>query len=339
MKSAVAKNLFLITVTLLFLMSSCKKDFLSKAESEALFAVPSAAEKDSVYNEWQKRDLSPADYAVVQEYEILSGHFKLKIVSFKVSGIKEYGFLLIPKTDSLVPVHVYVGGFDLNNTINSLILVEDTSGSNNPYVLAVPALRGQSLEITIDGILYTSPLSEGDQCDAFDGATDDVIAFLNLIQQTESYADVNRTAVRGGSRGGTVALLSGIRDERVKRVVGVAGPTDLLELTSPSENDLTYQCQFLNNFKIGAATLTEARMKMIASSPIYFAQYLPLAQLHMGLQDEIVPIKQANDFEVKINELGLGATFQLFTYDRSHSDIATNNTELEDRIEQFLSQL
>jgi dipeptidyl aminopeptidase/acylaminoacyl peptidase len=64
--------------------------------------------------------------------------------------------------------------------------------------------------------------SGGEHCDGFDGAADDIIAFLNVIEETEDRADVQRTTVRGGSRGATVALLVAERDKRVKGAIGVA---------------------------------------------------------------------------------------------------------------------
>jgi len=326
-------------LALFFLIHSCSNDFLSEYEESVLFATPSESEIDSIFSDWGKRDLNPTDYSVVTENELLNGKYKLKIVSYRVAGIKEYGALLIPETDSLVPVRMFIGGFELNNSVNAITLASDTAATNSSFILAIPALRGQSLEITFNGTLYSSPLSEGDQCDAFDGATDDAIGFLNVIQQTESNADVNRTSVRGGSRGGTVALLAGIRDTRIKRVVDVAGPTDLLELSSLNENDKTYQCQFLDDLKNDQSTLDETRKKIIASSPLFFAEHLPLTQLHMGLNDEIVPVNQGYQLEQKITQLGMSSTFQLYTYDRSHTDIASNNAELEERIEEFLSQL
>lgn len=329
----------LATVVMVVVLTSCKKDFLSKSDKNALFAEPTTTELNNIFSDWQSRNLTPTDYTIIQQEDILSGKFKLKIVSFKVNNIKEYGALVVPSTISKVPVQVFVGGFGLNLTTNSVNIALDNANTADAHLLAIPALRGQSLEITINGTVYKSPLSEGNQCDAFDGATDDVLAFLNLIQQTEAFADVNRTGVRGGSRGGTVALLAGIRDARVKRVIGVACPTNLFELTSQSENDATYQCQFLSGFKNGQATLAETRNKMLASSPIYFAKHLPLGQLHLGLQDRIVPVKQGYDLEKEIEKQGNAATFQLFTYDKTHNDIATDNTELAERTKAFFSQL
>lgn len=331
---------YLLALVILFLLPSCKKaDLLSNDERSALFLAPTTIEIYNILSEWQNRNLMPTEYKVIEENEILAGQFKLKIVSFRVDGIKEYGALLIPQTASLVPVRIFVGGFGLNSTTNSMKVVLDASGANKSHILAIPALRGQSLQIEINGTVYSSPLSEGEHCDAFDGATDDVLAFLNLIHQTERNADVNRTSARGGSRGGTVALLAGIRDNRIKRTVGVVCPTNMLELTAQNEHDPTYQCQFLSSFKNGQSTLAETRNKMIASSPYYFAQHLPLTQLHLGLKDWNVPVKLGYDLNQKITALGMSSSFQLYTYDRTHTDIATNNGELSNRIERFLSQL
>ncbi|WP_421796264.1 alpha/beta hydrolase family protein [Haliscomenobacter sp.] len=330
----------LMLMTCLFLILSCdEKDMLSEQEKSALFATPSTAETDSIFAQWKQRDLTPRDYTVIQESTILDGKYTFKMLSFKINGIKEYGALLIPKTDVSVPVRLLIGGFGLDITTNSVNLSLDSSDPSGPYILAIPALRGQSLAITLNGTLYSSPLSEGVHCDAFDGATDDAIAFLNLVQQTESKADVNRSSIRGGSRGGTVALLAGIRDPRIKRVVDVVGPTDLLTLTSLHENDPTYLCQFLNDLKNKQATLAETRNKLIASSPLYFAQHLPLTQLHMGLKDKNVPVDQAYGLEQKMTQLGLKSLFQLYTYDKTHADIATDNPELAKRIAEFLAQL
>lgn len=332
--TALAVGAFLMTT-----LSCNKNDFLPDSDKNVLFAVPSASEIDGVLDDWQKRDLTPTDYQVVQETPLLDNKFKLKIVSFKVSGIKEYGALLVPEGGSLLPVRMLIGGFGYDITTNSFEMVVDNSLAKTPFILAIPALRVQSLSITINGVPYSSPISEGEHCDAFDGATDDALAFLNLIQQTENKADVNRTSIRGGSRGCTVALLAGVRDKRIKRVVGVAGPTDFVTLTAANENDMTYQCQFLDNVKNNPTGLADARKKLIASSPIYFAKNLPLTQLHLGLNDKIVPVAQGYALKETISKLRLDSLFQLFTYSRTHTDIATSNAELNARIEEFLSEL
>lgn len=323
----------------LLLLCACNKDGLSKKEEKQLFTAPVQTETDALLAEWQARDLTPTDYTVLQETPIQGGQYTFRMVGYKLGGIQEYGALLIPQTGIPVPVRILVGGFGLGITANSVAMVTDGSGGTAPCIVAIPALRGQSLQVTVNGTVYTSPQSGGEHCNAFDGATDDVLCFLNLIEQTVPEADVNRTSVRGGSRGGTVALLAGIRDPRVKRVVGIVSPTDLLILTSQHLLDDTYRCQFLDAFVNGQVSLEEARKRLLASSPFYFAQRLPLTQLHMGLNDTNVPVDQGYALESEMLRLGLSSQFQLFTYNKSHTDIAVNNPEMAQRIEDFLSQL
>lgn len=189
-----------------------------------------------------------------------------------------------------------LSGFDVNNPMQ--IVTPQTAASTtappSPFILGWVAFRGQILRITLDGHLYESPRSEGSVGDAFDGATDDAQALLNVILSTVATADASRIAVRGGSRGGTVALLLAERDARVRRAISVVGPTDMLRLTQTNQEDRTYQLQFLQELKEGRQTLAEARQRLLASFPLYFAQRLPLTQLHLGSQDRIVPPPKAN---------------------------------------------
>jgi dienelactone hydrolase len=329
-----------IVIIVVFLIFSCSdEDFLAGHNKQVLFAMPTAAEIEAVIADWSARDLSAKAYEVEQSTVIRAG-MVLKIISFMVGAYKEYGALLVPASEIDLPVRMYIGGFQHGTTTNAVILEADNSGNGEPFIFALPALRGQSISITIDGIEYTSPVSEGMHCDAFDGATDDAIAFLNIIETTEKKADMNRVSVRGGSRGGTVALLLAEREKRVKLAIAVAGPANLLTLTSHNENDLTYQCQFLESLINQTETIAQVRHKMIASSPLFFAARLPKTQLHLAANDEIVPVSQGHEFQTEISTLGMEDQFELFIYEgRGHSDIASDNQELSDRIQEFLSQL
>lgn len=327
---------------LLFLLClACQHDeYLDGINTAQLFATPSQEELDAIKLEWQSRDLSPDAYAVEQLVEITPSGIILKIISYNVNGTRRYAALLVPPSDVTLPVRMFVNGFDIDNTTNAIKLEVNDSFFDEPFIFAMPALRGQSLQITLNGQVYSSPQSEGDHCDAFDGAADDVIAMLNIIELTEEVADVNRVSVRGGSRGGTVALLVGERDKRVKMAIDVAGPTNLLELAQRNQDDRTYQCQFLEALVQGGATLQEVRRRMIASSPLFFAQDLPLTQLHVGQNDWIAPPSQARDLEKRMADLAKSQYFELFIYEgRGHGDIVLNNIELEVRIEALLSEL
>jgi len=330
----------LLLFSIILLLFSCKdEDFLDGFDRSALFAPPTQEELDIIKAEWATRDLSVKNYSVIQTAN-LPGNVTLKIISFDVSGFKEYAAIVVPPSTGKMPVRMWIGGFGLNTPVNSINLVFDADTFvDHPFIFAIPALRGQSLLIKVNGTEYTTPLSEGEHCEAFDGGADDGLALLNVIGETESMADVNLASVRGGSRGATVALLMSERDERIKKAVAVAGPVDLLSLTSQNENDLTYQCQFLDDIKNGSTTISVARLRMIASSPIYFAADLPQTQLHMAAHDVIVPVSQASELEHEMNSIGIGARLQVFIYaDRDHSNIGDNNQEMNTRIEEFLLQ-
>jgi len=330
--------LFIISLALCTAISCKKKTAIDRFNESVLFAAPADSEISSVLLDWRNRDLTTTNNTIVSEQRI-AGRFTLKIISYQLQHIIEYGAIVVPDGANTLPVRIWVGGFGLEETNNSVILAFDSSSAIPAAIVAIPALRGQYLTLTIDGTTYTTPVSGGRHCDAFDEATDDVLAFMNVIDALDPKADLNRTSVRGGSRGATVAMLAGIRDTRVKRVVSVAGPNELLLATKEHKHDPTYQCQFLDGLISGQTTIADTRRKMIASSPLYFAQYLPPTQVHMGRHDDIVPISQGYTLRDQMTRLGKSLNLELYEYDRTHSDIATNNAELNKRIELFLSQL
>ena len=335
------KNFGLYLIVLLFLFAGCRidDDYLSDYNKDELFTPVTTDEINAVKSDWELRDLTPSDYEELEIVELSDNQTILKLVSYRIDGLREYAALLVPLEGSDLPVKVYLGGFGLGITENS-VAIESNQTAANKSILAIPALRGQSLKITIEGKTYVTPTSEGIHCDAFDGAADDGIGLLNLIELTEKRANVNRTAVRGGSRGATVSLLMAERDNRVKMAFAIAGPTDLLGMTSINENDPTYQCQFLEDLVQNGGTIEEARKKMIASSPLYFASDLPLAQLHLGEKDPIVPLSEGEKLQFEITRLGNQEHFELFIYEeRGHVDISLKNELLNQRIDSLMSQL
>ena len=308
------KGTYIFLLIICFTVSCSKNDFLKDYNKQELFAPPSREELNAVRSDWESRDLSPNEYHVEQTVEVTNSGTILKILSFKVGTYKEYGALLIPKSTQPIPVRMFINGFEKGITANTINIAVDTS-LHQPSILAIPALRGQSLNVTLNGMSYTTPISEGEHCDAFDGATDDAIALLNIIESTEEIADINRVAVRGGSRGGTVALLMAERDKRVKMAIAVVGPTNMMELTSKNENDATYQCQFLSDLVNGSSTITEIRHNLMASSPIFFAEDLPQTQMHFAANDKIIPIEQGEQLKIKMDELGLQDLFEMYIYE------------------------
>lgn len=331
----------LLLLSLVFLTaSSCKKDDALKGiDKTALFADPTQAELDAIEAAWKKRDLTPRNITIEKTHAINS-RLNLHIISFELSGSKQYAGVLVPPTPTPLPIRVFVSGFSLQDPVTFQNIQISSDAANLPFIYLVPALSGQSLKLVVNDNEYTSPVSEGARNDAFDGAADDVIACLNAVGNAFSEADTNAVMIRGGSRGGTVALLAAERDKRVKLAAGVAFPADLLSLTATHQNDPIYKFQFLNALINQTATLEETRVRMIASSPLYFCQYLPKSQMHFGQDDKITPPLQGQMLFDAMKNLGLENHIELFIYpNRGHSDVADNNPEIEQHIQKFFDGL
>jgi len=335
------KGVYTGLLILIFLSGSCKKkDILSDIDKHALFALPTAAELDAIQTAWQKRDLTPLN-VTIEETHAISNKLALKLISFRLYGYKQYAGVLLPVTTKPLPVQLFVCGFSLNDPVSYQSIKTSLSDTATlPFIYVVPALRGQSLNLVVNDIAYSTPVSEGTRNDAFDGATDDAIACLNAVAIAFKEADTTKVMIRGGSRGGTVALLMAERDKRVKRAAGVAFPSDLLGLTKMHQQDATYQFQFLNALITNSATLEETRTKMIASSPLYFCGKLPETQIHYGDKDDITPSAQGEMLFNAMKNSGLEDHIDFYLYkDRTHTSIGINNAEMEERINTFFRQL
>jgi dipeptidyl aminopeptidase/acylaminoacyl peptidase len=79
---------------------------------------------------------------------------------------------------------------------------------------------------------------------------------------------------------------------------------------------------------------------MIASSPLYFCRQLPKTQMHFGDKDNITPAAQGEMLFTAMQSAGMADSIEFFVYKgREHSDIGTNNNEMEERINTFFHQL
>jgi dienelactone hydrolase len=278
----------------------------------------------------------------VEDLQVLQSGLSYQLLSFRLNGLKQYAGVIIPETKMLLPVSINIYGFALDVPLSyqNIKLSPSSDTAKLPFIFVLPALRGQSLSLTINDKTYTSPVSEGSRDDAFDGAADDALACLNAVIANYKNADSSRVMARGGSRGGTVALLMAERDKRIKRAAGVAFPADLIGLTANHQTDATYKFQFLDALTKGSATREQTRMKMIASSPLYFCERLPKTQVHFGDNDKITPATEGQLIVNAMKSKGLETNIESFVYNgRSHENIGTNNTEMEDRIQSFFRQL
>ncbi len=292
---------------------------------DKVFAPPTAAEIKAAEADWAKRDLAPKDVQEVTTGEIDLGQTKAKvrIISHTVHGFKHYGAIIIPAgtENGSSPVILDLKGvspdfFPLNlGRLMSPRILGDKQGS---FIYVVPSFRGEVLQF--GGKEYKS---EGDPTDSWDGATDDALAFLNVALSITAQADRSRIAAFGKSRGGALAMLAGIRDSRIKRVVSWSGPADffklmgeggwrqkevvseaLLHRAKPEDDGGQFVATFLAKAVEGKKTPAEVRRLMIQSSALYFAGRLPQTQAYYGVEDGMVPVRNGRALENAAKSMG-----------------------------------
>jgi hypothetical protein len=288
---------------------------------KAVFDKPTPAEIRAVEVDWRTRDLTPHDVQQVttKEVELAGSRSIVRIVSHRVHGSRHYGAIIIPPNakPGCCPVVIEAKGVSPSYfplSLEGLHTLGFMGDLRQQFIYLVPSYRGELLKF--DGVDYQS---EGDRTDAWDGATDDAIALLNVALQTTPAADANRICAFGQSRGGTVALLLGIRDRRISCVVDSAGPTDWFELmgtegwtqeeifgeglrtrANPEETGGQLIDHFLLKAIRGQENLAAVRHRMLAASPLYFASRLPRALLHYGVEDPFVPVRNGLQFVAEL---------------------------------------
>lgn len=285
---------------------------------DALLAPPRAEEIDSVWARWKRRDLEPREIEVILRRRVdLDGvPAEARVVAHRVHGQRHVGVVVVPEgaAPGALPVLVEAKGVS-----PSFFPLRVPDGMTSPGLLmeargrvvyVAPGYRGERVIVGGDTLV-----SEGNRSDAWDGATDDLIALLRAALEVTPEADTSRVCVFGRSRGGTVALLAGMREGRVDCVVSWAAPTgwfsrmDLMGWTQrelvadglrnraiPGETGGQFINYFLSAAIAGRRDLRETRLHLVASSPLYFAERLPLAQVHWGLEDTSVPAVNGRDF-------------------------------------------
>ena len=269
---------------------------------DSLFAEPHLAELQHMLESWQKRPVQANEVEVIKEFKGTQ-HHQIQIVSHFVGDQKHYGALFLPNnyvnvSPGSFPVLIFAHGLDQDHPVVSIyggFLKYALNALDSNTIVIVPSFRGQSLRLSNQ--YYCS---DGFFGDAFDGATDDALALLNVCLSNIPAADTNRISIAGVSRGGTVALLAGIRDSRIKLVIDYAGPTNFPSRDVHSRYLKQYKYQFLGN----KAPIAELRKRILASSPYYFTEYLPDVVVGHGAKDHVVPLSQAQILIDRLQEKG-----------------------------------
>jgi hypothetical protein len=302
-----------------------------------VFRTPTDQERAAVERDWTSRDLTPRNVTIVARERVQQGADKgdeaadtmtALIVAHDVHGFRHYGAIIIPDgaTPGCCAVVLQAKSFDPEYAPLDIATEEPATAAilgrslAKRVIYVLPSYRGEAL--TINGKAFTS---QGDRRNAWDGATDDALALLEVAVRTVPEVDSSRVCALGQSRGGTIALLAGERSRRIKCVVDISGPVDwfkLMPISTPGwttqesvESALRnpelyrqgggwYLQWFLDSAIAGTWTLADVRHRMLASSPLYFAERLPRTQAHHGVQDDEVPVANGRALTAELERLG-----------------------------------
>jgi len=300
---------------------------------EALFASPTAAEVDVVRADWATRDTDPVDAQVEGEEPFTLGSVaaKLRIVSHGIDGGRHYGAVIVPEgaEPGRLPVVVYAHEGDRG--VNTSVLAQlgfVLGDALADFIWVVPSFRAETLR-TGDGVWPS-----GGQPSPWDRDVDDALTFLGAALELTAEADPERIGVLGLSRGAGVALLMGIRDPRIDRVVEFFGPTDFF---GPFVQDVVEDAiggtlrdlpglavlddRFIQPLAEGSLTVPEVRPELVRRSAVLFASDLPVLQLHHGRADDVVDASQAESLIDALEALDRGCPAdEFFLYEGGGHD-------------------
>lgn len=293
---------------------------------DELFADPTTSELAAVSADWAARSPVAADVVVekdtVVEADMLD--VRVRVVSHSVGGVRHYGAVLA--LDGLAgpaPVMVYAHGGDGGVGLDDVLLQFAFAGDlATGFVWVVPSFRSEPLSFA--GVTWTSdgPPSP------WDWDVDDALSLLDVALETEPAADGEHVGVLGFSRGAGVAMLMGIRDPRIDRIVEFFGPTDFFgtyvqdiieEALGGTLRDLPgldfLDEAFIQPLKRGEVNIAQVRPELIRRSPVLFADRLPALQLHHGTADSTVYVSQAESLIAAMAAIGRGEPdFEAYLY-------------------------
>jgi len=282
---------------------------------QELFSPPTSEELAEVWDDWNSRDLEPAEWREIERSEMRIAEMEsiVRIMAHKVGGDLHYGAIIVPHAAGAAPRPVMIEAKGVSWDYRPLDLEHDLrlpdilGAHRQDLIYVIPSFRGERMVLG-----QRSYLSEGDRTNAWDGATDDALALLELALMTTPQADSTRIGIFGQSRGGSVAFLAAIRDTRIRAVVSWCGPVDwfthmgsdgwsLEEMVQegvrlnavPPEPGGQFIERYLRRPSADQRTLRFARHRMVASSPLYFLKHLPLVRCSYGREDTMVPVVNA----------------------------------------------
>ena len=300
--------------------------------------------------DWAGRDVSAAQVSVELTEEMALGPSMatLRIVSHVVAGVRHFGAIIVPagaEPESL-PVLMYAHGGDSGVSVDDLQFVALSLGElSTRFMYVVPSFRSEPLRYGGRTWVSEGPSGHWDQ------DVDDALALVNVAFESTPEAKPGTFSILGGSRGAGVALLAGVRDPRVDRIVAFFGPTDFFDdwirviawktaLDGPWDLPglIHLDSTLIKPFVRGGITIPEARLGLVRRSSVLFAADLPAVQLHHGTADFTVPVSQAESLIRTMETLGRASPdFEAFIYEGGGHDFLSLTGAIPRAVE-FITQ-
>ena len=295
---------------------------------DVLFAPADENELSAIRADWTSRDFSAAGGTVELEaaYSMGGRPASLRVVSHEVEGMRHFGAIIVPDGAGAegLPIMVFAHGGDDGVSVEStlFILTVALGAMKDDFIYVIPSFRDEPLRFDDRSWLSDGPASPWDR------DVDDALALVNLTMETIPEARTDRYFVVGVSRGGGVAMLMGIRDERIAGLITFFGPTDfqnewargiaglLVRGVTVDLPGVEYlRTSYLEPWWTGDVALQEARLVLIRRSPVLFAEDLPPLQVHHGDMDGVVSVTQAESMIRAMADIGRGPpAFEAYIY-------------------------
>ncbi len=295
-----------------------------RADLLLLYAPLSQNERATVLAEWEARDVAVHDVRIELRDTVAVGidTLEVRILSHLVQGDRHYGALILPLDAASTPrivlayTHFSDVGVSVESTLFALGAVAGLRGDQ--VALVIPSFGGKSLSFGSNSWISEGPVS------ILDGEVDDTLALIHAAWQQPGVID-GQAATIGFSAGGTIALLTAIREPGVRRVVDFFAPVDffgpfaqqlLLDILDDQPPELAsipvLQASLIDPFERGELSVAQMRLELLRRSALHFASSLPLVLAHHGTADRVVHRAETEALVAAVE--AVGGSIQAYYY-------------------------